>query len=114
MAGLWKLTWLTALLAGCSFQIASGARPWGGELCPTGLACVDNQCVGRPDGAPEPDARVMVDAAPLPDGGIADAEAQPDGPPGCGDLAVGVNEECDDGNRTDTDGCTNLCKFAVC
>lgn len=32
----------------------------------------------------------------------------------CGDGLKSANEECDDGNLSDRDGCTNLCEVAVC
>ncbi len=34
--------------------------------------------------------------------------------PACGDGTVHPGEECDDGNQTNTDACTNICKNAVC
>jgi cysteine-rich repeat protein len=35
-------------------------------------------------------------------------------PPGCGDGVVGGNEECDDGNFSNTDGCLENCRRATC
>ncbi len=35
-------------------------------------------------------------------------------PPNCGDGVVDPDEECDDGNQTDTDDCTNSCQNAEC
>ncbi|MCB9739189.1 MAG: DUF4215 domain-containing protein [Deltaproteobacteria bacterium] len=32
----------------------------------------------------------------------------------CGNLVTNGDEECDDGNQTDTDACTNACKKNVC
>lgn len=32
----------------------------------------------------------------------------------CGDGVVGAGEECDDGNRSDADGCLSTCRFARC
>src|SRR5579862_7734854 len=32
----------------------------------------------------------------------------------CGNGVVDTGEDCDDGNLTDTDDCTNACKFAAC
>jgi cysteine-rich repeat protein len=32
----------------------------------------------------------------------------------CGDNITDTGEECDDGNILSTDGCTNICKIAVC
>ena len=32
----------------------------------------------------------------------------------CSDGIVDAGEECDDNNRTDTDGCTNACSIARC
>lgn len=32
----------------------------------------------------------------------------------CGDGAVQAGEECDDGNRSDEDGCLSSCRWAVC
>ena len=34
--------------------------------------------------------------------------------PSCGDGVVSDGEQCDDGNRTNTDGCTNECIDATC
>ena len=42
-------------------------------------------------------------------GGAGGAQAE-----GCGDGKLGPGEECDDGNRSDRDGCTNVCMFARC
>jgi cysteine-rich repeat protein len=36
------------------------------------------------------------------------------GVPVCGDGMIEGDEECDDGNTTDTDACTNACSNAVC
>ena len=35
-------------------------------------------------------------------------------PPACGDAVLDDDEECDDGNRDDTDDCTNACTLATC
>ena len=35
-------------------------------------------------------------------------------PPDCGDTQVDPGEDCDDGNKDDTDACTNTCKSAAC
>lgn len=32
----------------------------------------------------------------------------------CGNGSLDSGEQCDDGNRTDTDACTNACRIAVC
>ncbi len=32
----------------------------------------------------------------------------------CGNAVVDTGEQCDDGNRLDTDACTNSCRIAVC
>lgn len=34
--------------------------------------------------------------------------------PLCGNGALDNGEQCDDGNRVDTDACTNLCRIAMC
>ena len=34
--------------------------------------------------------------------------------PGCGDGRVDAGEQCDDGNQSNTDGCTNLCRSPAC
>ncbi len=35
-------------------------------------------------------------------------------PPRCGNKVIDPGEDCDDGNNSNRDDCTNLCKFATC
>ena len=61
---------------------------------------------------------VSADVADGPDDGSDDApDDGSDGsdgftPPGCGDGTLDADEECDDGNRTDGDGCSAQCRAA--
>ena len=71
---------------------------------------------GRPgsDGdarAPDGGAADAGDASGL-DGGPADAG--PDAGPNCGNGVLDPGEECDDGNASNNDDCTNLCLEATC
>ena len=62
--------------------------------CPDGQACnLDAECESRRcEGRPSTCTR----------------------PAGCGDGVLSLGEECDDGNSTDDDGCSNSCLVAAC
>jgi cysteine-rich repeat protein len=48
----------------------------------------------------------LADLPPLPNAGIGNAR--------CGDGALDSGEQCDDGNRSNNDDCTNECSTAAC
>ncbi|MBI5505134.1 MAG: DUF4215 domain-containing protein [Deltaproteobacteria bacterium] len=45
---------------------------------------------------------------------VLDVRGTSECPGFCGDSTVAFLEECDDGNYTSTDGCTNACQVALC
>ncbi|MEZ4335246.1 MAG: DUF4215 domain-containing protein [Sandaracinaceae bacterium] len=77
-----------------------------------GIGCADDSPGdgGLPDGGD-----TTMDGGGGTDGGMATSDAGADDsglPPGrCGDLMLNAGEECDDGNRTDGDGCNAMCQL---
>jgi cysteine-rich repeat protein len=59
-------------------------------------------------GTPTPDGK----ACQLPNGGGGVCQGGVCSPAGCGNKIVESGEECDDGNKTDGDGCNNDCKYS--
>lgn len=96
---------VVAVVAGCAEPDAVMCND---RVCPAsttcdevhGLCVVDEQlrvCAGQPDGTP----CEAAGRSGLCDAGTCIA--------GCGDGVADAGEECDDGNRTDNDGCSTLC-----
>ncbi len=81
--------------------------------CGCGILEVDSDI----DGTPNCTDACAIDATKTAAGacgcGNAETDTDGDGSPdcidACGDGAVGVGEECDDGNGVDSDGCSNTC-----
>lgn len=78
-------------------------------------AALATACAAGPDGGADaaradaaPADAAPPDAAP-PDAGAPDAAA-PDAGVGCGDGVIAAPEACDDGGRTDGDGCSAACE----
>jgi cysteine-rich repeat protein len=113
-----------AAFAGCASSTGSGKAE---KVCTPGnyVFC---RCANREEGTKlcndegtgfgkcepceTPDNPELPDADPFPPPDASDART--DGPPSatCGDKIVQDGEDCDDGNKVDSDGCDQQCKLA--
>jgi len=82
---------------------------------PKGEAAIAKACpnlTGPDVGSCDPLPTCVTDSAALTGRQLAAAIYNPT--PGCGNSFVEPGEECDDGNQSNNDGCTNDCKLAKC
>jgi cysteine-rich repeat protein len=88
--------------AGSGQQCSSGAQCDDGNEC-TNDSCSGGTCLHTPKEPPETCAN-----------GTKVCKAGTCVNPGCGDGILDAGEECDDGNSSNFDSCTNECKKAKC
>jgi cysteine-rich repeat protein len=80
-------------------------------------ANVPSQMGGRAIWSYEPGANsvAFVDRSAVPNGANVEIGYAPSCDQGqCGNMSTNMGEDCDDGNRTDTDQCTNACETPRC
>ncbi len=101
---------MTLCLGACSAEIEVGSveRSAGyggpcvpGSICANGLSCLFGYCP-------------IVDAGPIGDASVSNADAAGLEPGECGDGVLNAGEACDDGNVDETDSCLNDCRLATC
>jgi len=91
----------------CTWSCEGDGECDDGDVCNGAETCVEHVCRDAPDLPDGSECLRRDGSAGVCRGGACAGIA-------CGNGLLDPGEECDDGNPSDTDGCTNACRLAVC